>query len=577
MKFYAIVRESSDPQERKKGLARQRRQISRFCEMWPAGPHQVYDHHAPVIESASQGDRRDWQLAIDQGIDLARQGTIDAFLFPEVDRETRNPLISIPILRRVLDASIPVYFAEERLHLAPKDPEAITRYTDAVAKSCAYVSTMIQKTRAGRFDRANEDGLLPSNTRMFGFDVVNGRRVKNQAQASAIREAAQIGLREGRPGPAARWLNEQGWRTTHNKPFTPTTLAGKKGLFRNRALIGETTICFREKTVVIHHERILDVATFEQLQAMLDGRRLRQSRSEVFYVLSGIVFCSCGERFGGDKIRSHRYYRCSRRPTCGAKMRHKDELEYEVYEAFGHYLQDLENQRSYLELVQESRTELEKDLSEIERQIEENNAEWRILLAKELADYPDLIINEKKRELTATRQSLLQAKAKTEGDLAVLPEIDPIEVESALSALAKPWALSSGDGRITPGTRHIMSWERASVIEGTFGPTTPHRITEEQGRLLRETLFRLNCWITVTNHAVVISGKLPLGSRAKQGASVAASAHLLNRRVLLHEPQSCPATYVGSLHALCRSPGSSGEADLPFQHIPLLSARHDAD
>jgi len=200
-------------------------------------------------------------------------------------------------------------------------------------------------------------------------------------------------------------------------------------------------------------------------------------------------------------------------------MRHKDELEYEVYEAFSHYLQDLENHRSYLELVQESRTKLERDLSEIERQIEENNAEWRILLAKELADYPDLIINEKKRELTATRQSLLQAKAKAEGDLAALPQVDPTEVESALSALAKPWALVSGDGRVAPGTRHIMSWERASVIQGTFSTSTPRRITGEQGRLLRQTLLRLNCRITITNHAVVISGKLPLGSRAKQGAS----------------------------------------------------------
>ena len=31
MKFYTIFRESSDPQERKKGLARQRRQIARFA------------------------------------------------------------------------------------------------------------------------------------------------------------------------------------------------------------------------------------------------------------------------------------------------------------------------------------------------------------------------------------------------------------------------------------------------------------------------------------------------------------------------------------------------------------------
>ncbi len=57
--FYSIFRESSDPQERKKGLSRQQRQVRRFAETWPGGPHHVYEPHARVIESASQGCRRE--------------------------------------------------------------------------------------------------------------------------------------------------------------------------------------------------------------------------------------------------------------------------------------------------------------------------------------------------------------------------------------------------------------------------------------------------------------------------------------------------------------------------------------
>jgi len=157
-------------------------------------------------------------------------------------------------------------------------------------------------------------------------------------------------------------------------------------------------------------------------------------------------------------------------------------------------------------------------LAQIERGIEENIAAWKTLLKKDLADYPAIVIEEEKRDLTAQRESLLRAKAKTQADLDVLPAIDPADVERELANLAEPWALVSGDSRIAPGTGHIMSWERASVIQSTFSPSTPRRITEEQGRLLRETLLRLNCRITITNHAVVISGKLPLGSRAKEGA-----------------------------------------------------------
>ena len=195
MKLYIIFRESSDPQERKKGLVRQRRQSARFAETWPGGPHQICEPCPQVIESASQGSRREWELAVDQGIDLYRSGLIDAFAFPEVDRETRNPLISIPILRRVLDAGIQVFFAEERLHLDPRNPRSVNRYSEAVAKACAYIDVFVQKTRAGRFDRANEDGLLPSNTRMFGFDIVDGKKVANQAQAAALSQAGDIILR----------------------------------------------------------------------------------------------------------------------------------------------------------------------------------------------------------------------------------------------------------------------------------------------------------------------------------------------------------------------------------------------
>ena len=285
MRFYCLFRESSDPQMAKKGLDRQWRQVRRFAETWDGAPHEISPHSVQISESASKGNRLEWQEAVEQGIEYYHQGVIDGFLFPEVDRETRNPVNSIPILNLALGAGVPIYFAQEQLRLDPKDPEAINRYTDAMSKSCAYLATMVQKCRGGRFDRADIDRKLPSNTKMFAFDIVEGKRVPNQAQAEALRKAAQIALKEGRLAPAAKWLDAQGFQTTVNKPFTTVTL---HGLFRNRALIGKTTINFKEKVVTIDHEPMMDVVIFEALQAMLDERKLRTPRSEVFYVLSGL-------------------------------------------------------------------------------------------------------------------------------------------------------------------------------------------------------------------------------------------------------------------------------------------------
>ena len=469
----------------------------------------LYSKH--LGRCASHGSRWEWQEAVEQGIKLYQDGAVDAILLPEVDRETRNPLISVPILNLALDAGVPIFFAEEQLQLDPRDPDAIQKYTDAVAKSCTYLATMVRKCRGGRFDRA-QDGKLPSNTKMSGFDIIDGRRVPNHAEAAALSEAAKIALSTGRLRPGVDWLNEKGFRTTHGYPFTTVTL---RGLFRNRALIGETTINFKEKTVVLKHDGILDVATFKALQAMLDEYR-RAQRSDTFYALSGLVYCGNGGKFEPTKTGTNRYYyRCENHS--GEKAWRKDALEREVYEAFSRYLQKRESQREYLELAQKSCAKLGQDLAQVENDIVENDRQWETLLKKDLADYPDIIIKEEKQRLTAERRSLLQAKAKIESELESLPQVDPVEVDQALTELAKPWRVCNTGGYYVP---HPMSWERASVASGNWKPDMPRKLSEEQAHLLRETLLKLNCRITISNRVVFVGGKLPLASvRVKQTAS----------------------------------------------------------
>ena len=501
--FYTIFRESSDPQERKKGLTRQQRQVRRFAETWPDGPHRIYEPHAQVIESASQGSRREWEVEVEKGIELFRKRLVDAFVFPEVDRETRNPLVSVPILRRVLDAGIPVFFAEESLLLDPDDPRSVNRYSEAVAKACAYVDVFVQKTRAGRFDRADQDHLLPSNTKMFGFDIIDGKKVVNQAQAAALRQAGEIILSEGRSGPAARWLNEQGWHTTHGKPFSSTTLACKnRGVFCNRALIGETVINFKEKQVVIHHEAILDEAKFEAIKAVLEGRRLREPRSVTFYALTGLISCGCGAKWEPCNNGNHRYYRCTAR--CEEKSWRQDALEHVVWNSFGVYLKERQARADYIELAQASVAKLQDELTRIERDIGSNASEWRSLLKKDLAGYPAEIIDEKKSELDAGRESLEWRKAEIEAQLLLLPKVNPEDVERELATLGGPWLMFDWSTQAEAGRHNELSLEQAKI--------------------LRETLLRLGARFLVKSGEVRILGRLPIASEsqvcAKTGASV---------------------------------------------------------
>lgn len=502
LKFYCFIRESSPGQQDKYGPKAQWRDFEKFCHVWPGGPHHIEKQFTrTVIESATKWERPLWQQAITEGIRCFKAGLVDAFLFGRVDRESRNPFASVPIIKQALDAGIQVYFAKEQLHLDPKDPESIERYVKEIKDAITYIRKFVENTAPGRIERARDDQKHPTNTRMSGFDLIDGKRVPNQAEKAALREAAQVALKQGRPGPAARWLNDQGFRTVHGKEFTAATLAGKGGLFRNRALIGETTIHFKgePEPVVIHHEPILDVATFEALQTMLDERRLRAPRSDVFYAVSGIIWCgSCHGRFEPTKIGNNRYYRC--KCYCGEKAKRKDDLEFEVYDAFGQYLQRRESQQAYLELVQQSRAKLEKDLAEIQYNIKGNLKEFDILLDQRLAEWPAIIIDDKRRKLTAERESLLRAEAKAKAALDTLPQVDPLEVERALDDLA--------------------GWEESYPAPPypRRNPDMPRRLSDEQLHRLRETLLKLNCRIAVKYGAIFISGKLPLSVSAKKGA-----------------------------------------------------------
>ena len=87
-------------------------------------------------------------------------------------------------------------------------------------------------------------------------------------------------------------------------------------------------IHFEEKEVVIYHEAIFDVAKFKAINAVLDGRRLREPRLVAFYALTGIVCCGCGAKWEPCNTGKHRYYRCT--AHCGEKWRRKEAFKQEV-------------------------------------------------------------------------------------------------------------------------------------------------------------------------------------------------------------------------------------------------------
>jgi hypothetical protein len=237
---------------------------------------------------------------------------------------------------------------------------------------------------------------------------------------------------------------------------------------------------FKEKQIVLHHDAILDVTRFEAIRAVLDGRRLREPRSPTFYALTGLVVCGCGAKWEPCNNGNRRYYRCTAR--CREKSWRREALEQAIWDSFGVYLKE-----------RQART--------VERDISSNAAEWRSLLERDLAGYPADITQDKKAELNAARESLEWRKAEIEGQLLLLPEVNPEEVEREIATLGEPWLMCDWS---TPGESHRDGLSR------------------EKGEILRQTLLRLGAEVRIAGRETRITGRLAVGTgargRAKQGA-----------------------------------------------------------
>ena len=156
MRSYGFARVSSKGQKDRYGPASQQRDLERFCQTWPDGPHTIV-HTEPVVESATHWERPLWEQAIGEGITAYRQGLVDAFLFPRVDRESRNPFASMPVIRKALDAGIKCFFAQDKSSLDPKDWDSIEKYANEIREAMAYISRFKKLTTSGRIARGLYD------------------------------------------------------------------------------------------------------------------------------------------------------------------------------------------------------------------------------------------------------------------------------------------------------------------------------------------------------------------------------------------------------------------------------------
>ncbi len=195
---FSIIRVSSED-----GLRGYGPDVQWFEDVLPNAPLlglEVSEELRAVIQEPATGwDREKFQKAVQQALELYRQGKVKAIIFPRVDRETRFVFGSFALLAEVIRVGMDVYFAREKFKLNPDEPESVERYFSKATQAQAYVDTMRDNTMKGKKRRALQDHKMPGGGRKWAFDYIptTGRYQKNEARAEWVLKCYHWLLEEG--------------------------------------------------------------------------------------------------------------------------------------------------------------------------------------------------------------------------------------------------------------------------------------------------------------------------------------------------------------------------------------------
>jgi site-specific DNA recombinase len=203
----------------------------------------------------------------------------------------------------------------------------------------------------------------------------------------------------------------------------------------------------REEWLSLPVEPLVDAGTWERAQEQL-ARNKQQARRNAKrkYLLSSLVFCSCGRRWVG-RYKNHldrAYYRCPTtegepwRATCTARFgMEQRKLERAVLDAVKAFLLDPEVRRASLGAERErvvadrerhaaDLAAIDANLVRVERQI------GKLLDAMLVGDFPREMVDQRRRDLVAEQHRLARER---EQRLTALDE-PVIDVEAAIADLS---------------------------------------------------------------------------------------------------------------------------------------------
>lgn len=242
-----------------------------------------------------------------------RDGKIDMIITKSISRFARNTVTLLETVRELKLLGVDVYFEEQNIHSISGDGELMLTILASYAQE---ESLSASENCKWRIRKQFEKGELVSLRFIFGFQIVKGKVEIDPEQAAVVRmifEDYISGMGGGKIAEklkemnvttvrSGNWNSERVIAILKNEKYTGNALLQKKYVADHltKKLIwnkGTLPMYFAKGT----HPAIIDTATFEKAQAVMEQRRrLYGAKGDTCnrYPFSGIIQCgNCGKKY----------------------------------------------------------------------------------------------------------------------------------------------------------------------------------------------------------------------------------------------------------------------------------------
>lgn len=268
-------------------------------------------------------------------------GLIDMVITKSISRFARNTVTMLEVLRDLKSSGIDVYFEEENVHSISGDGELMLTFLASFAQAESYSVSENCKWRIRNQFKSGE----PANWRfLFGYRISKGVVEIDSEQAKIVEMIFRDYLDGNSMCRIAKKLSAMGiprlfggtWSANRvmeilkNEKYTGNALLQKafvvnhliKKEVHNR---GELPMYYVKGT----HKAIIDLDTFERVQALIETKRRKGNISQetpARYPLTGKIICkNCGNTYCRKICRTRANWQCntylrSGRDACPAKQ-----------------------------------------------------------------------------------------------------------------------------------------------------------------------------------------------------------------------------------------------------------------